>query len=214
VGQQSLKASKIKTAIPLVKGITQISLTKVHKLLVFWGQLVLINFAISGYANELLGAVLGIASLGLIIPFSIIISRLVSKNQATGLLIGVLFFTIFEAFIAYNLMDRWAVKYAILYGAFYGLSLPNYFSADDRYTNIFRALGGTFILVICLDVVVYKASSVGDIIDTIGHLIRGSLHIAVFTIALGLLVIPVRKPLRRTFESWMDEIYKPNQIDE
>lgn len=200
--------------VPFINSITQIALTKVHKLLVFWGQLVLINFAISGYANESLGAVLGIASLGLIIPFSIIISRFAGKNQVIGPSFGVLFFIMLEAFIAYKLMDRWAVKYAILYGAFYGLSLPNYFSVDDRYTNIFRALGGTFVLVICLDVVVYKASSIGDIIDTIGHLIGGSLNIAVFTIALGLFIIPIRNPLRRIFESWIDEIYKPNQNNE
>jgi len=195
------KASFGESIIASVVGVAR---TKVHRLLVFWIQLVLSNFVFSAIGGEWVGGIL-VFSMLLVFAFSIAISRLVNRNIVMSVLIGGLVIGMLEGGLAYVVRD-WAVKVGILYGFFYGASLTRYFSDKEKQTNLFWAVISTSFLIAVLVILECSIHDFVHCLWLIGHYIGDSLKGAVMTIILGLALSPVITPLTRFIESFVEAV--------
>jgi hypothetical protein len=178
---------------------------KVHKLIVFWFNLIITNFVIFAVANIHIGFILGIISLLLILPASIIISKLLGHSVILSALSGVLIFATIEGGIAYLLDGRQGVGIGILYGVLYGASLPSYFSINNKHTNIYCGALSTLFLVASIFILASIRSSVFSYISTIESYIGKALMGAIMTIILGLFMIPLLPHYIRRIDSFLDE---------
>jgi hypothetical protein len=177
---------------------------RVPKLVVLWLNLIITNFVVFAVANIHTGFILGIISPLLILPVSIAISKFAGHSALLNVLIGVLIFAMTEGGIAYLLDGKQGVEFGFLYGALYGASLPSYFSAKSKHTNLFWGALSTLFLVAGIAILAFTRYGIISCFSTIVSFIGNALIGAIITIILGLLMIPLLPHYIRRIESFLE----------
>jgi hypothetical protein len=176
---------------------------KVHRLLAFWIQLILISSVFTVIAGTIVGGAL-VLSVVLAFPLCLVLSRLVNRSFFLSVVVGAIVVGILEGGFAYSIRD-WGIRGGMIFGGFYGASFTSYFSSKNKYLELFWvaicALGlvGALLTVHCSGSIVECVRFIGEDIDLA---VRG----AIIPIILGLGFAPVIGTLSRLMESLMDRI--------
>lgn len=199
--ERSNKKSSLTASLATVA--LNVARLKVHRLLAFWIQLILISSVFAVIVNEVLGGLL-VFSVILAFPLCLILSRLVSRSLFLSVVVGAIVVGILEGALAYSIGD-WAVKGGIVFGGFYGASLTSYFSSKNKFVELFWVATCALLLVGSV-LTVYCSSEIVDCVRLIGEAIDSAVRGATLPIILGLGFAPVIGTLSRRMESLMDRI--------
>ena len=184
---------------------------KIPLSLLLWVQLIIANYLCSAVISSWMGIILGVFYIMLLIPVSIIISRLVNRNTLLSILIGGLVAAMIEGGAAYSIRE-WAARYGIMYGAFFGASLTFYFSKKYKYTNLLWASISTFVLIALIVIPEIAGYGTVFILEMFRDEIGDSLLGAVMTIGMGLAMLPLILPLQRFLEYIMERLVEMYEI--
>lgn len=198
------RAGKHSIGESIIAPVIRAARIRVHRLLVFWIQLVLLNFVVFGMSSMYVGMILGALSVFLVFPLGSFISRLVGANIVLSILVGGLVTAMLEGGLSY-ILAKWAARLGILYGAFYGASLTSYFSSEDKNTNLFWALISTLLLIAGMGILGCSSRDVFNCLETIRDFIGYSLLGAVMTIIVGLILSPLIESAIDGMEAYIDK---------
>ena len=200
--------SPIRLIFAPIIGIASI---KVHRLLVFWTQLILANFVFSIMGAPLTASIVGTFFMLPMFPLSIVVSRLVNRNIVISGLVGGLIIAIVEGGIAYSFRD-WAARFGLTLGAFFGASLAIYFSAEDKHTNLHWAVTSTLLLIVILLIPDFATYGIVNTLESFKDPIGAALEAPIITIILGLVLSPLIPPLTRLIETVIDKFADISKI--